>query len=87
MFLKGRRRIERGERESGAIEGGMEGEREGERDWREGLESRTTAFDVWVSMELLRRCLSNGCVSITETLGWSSDHMDLAVTRSSCEQT
>jgi hypothetical protein len=62
----------------------MEGEREGE---REGLESRTTAFDVWVSMELLRRCLSNGCVSITETLGWSSDHMDLAVTRSSGEQT
>ena len=84
MPLKDRRRRERGERERGERERGMEGEREGE---REGLESRTTAFDVWVSMELLRRCLSNGCVSITETLGWSSDHMDLAVTRSSGEQT
>ena len=84
MPLKDRRRRERGERERGERERGREGEREGE---REGLESRTTAFDVWVSMELLRRCLSNGCVSITETLGWSSDHMDLAVTRSSGEQT
>ena len=84
MLLKGRRRRERGERERGESEAGMQGEREAE---REGLESRTTAFDVCVSMELLRRCLSNGCVSITETLGWSSDHMHLAVTRSSGEQT
>ena len=84
MPLKDRRRRDRGESERGEREGGMEGERDGE---REGLESRTTAFDVWVSMELLRRCLSNGCVSITKTLGWSSVHMDLAVTRSSGEQT